>query len=220
MHGFFGAAAFEHAEVDGSGGATIDGDAGELDSYPVIGGGAQWKLGGQRMDFGLEGLLSFGWRSDAEAFVVGGGGAAIAIDVDMLVFELFGGPFASMMLGDKLRLYGAAGPLMQFADYAQTGGGLADDGSGFGYGWYARTGLEFALPSRTLIGFAVRWSDSEVDLGGRLGDLELEGVQAVLTVSRGILPGLFMRPRAKRRECLQMQRFATERTGGGLPAGR
>jgi hypothetical protein len=186
MQGFLGVSAFEHVAVDDGGAGPVDGDDGELDQIPLIGGGAQWKLGGERVDFGLEGMLSFGWRGDAEAFVIGGGGAAVAIDVDLLLFELYGGPFASLFLGDKLRLYGAAGPILQFADYAQSGGGLAEDGSGFGAGWYARTGLEFALPSRTLIGFGARWSNTSVDLGSDLGDLELEGLQAMVTVSRGL----------------------------------
>jgi hypothetical protein len=183
MHGFLGVSSLSKVEVED---ADVDGDDGDADELPLIGGGAQWKFGGERVTFGLEGLMSFSGRANAEAFVVGGGGAAVAIDVDLLVFELYGGPFASLFLGEKLRLYGAVGPLLQWADYEQTGGGLADDGSGFGYGYYARTGLEFALPSRTLMGFGVRWSDSSVDLGGSLGDLELEGLQLLFTVSRGI----------------------------------
>jgi hypothetical protein len=186
MQGFLGASMFEHVEVDTGGAVQIDGDEGELDRLPVIGGGAQWKLGGERIDVGLEGMLSFSWRADAKAFAVGGGGGTVVVDVDVLLFELFGGPFASLFLGEKLRLYGGAGPLLQFADYSQSGSGLGDDGSGFGAGWYARTGLEYALPSRAWIGLGLRWSDTNVDLGGNLGELEIEGVQAVLTVSRGI----------------------------------
>ena len=186
MQGFLGASFFEHVEVEDSGPGSVDGDRGDLDQLPLIGGGAQWLLGGERVNYGLEGLLSFSWRGDAEAFVIGGGGAAVAVDVDLLLLEFYGGPFASMFLGEKLRLYGAAGPLFQFADYSQTGSGLADDGSGFGVGWYARSGIEFVLPSRTMIGFGLRWSDSTVDLGGNIGDLEIEGMQAMLTVSRGI----------------------------------
>ncbi len=186
MHGFLGVSSFEHVEADGGAAGSIDGDEGDLDELPLIGGGAQWLLGGERIHYGLEGLLSFSWRGDTEAFVIGGMGAAIAVDIDLLLFELYGGPFASMFLGDKLRLYGAAGPLLQFADYSQSGNGLGDDGSGFGAGWYARSGLEFVLPSRTLIGFGLRWSDTTVDLDGNIGDLEIEGLQAMLTVSRGI----------------------------------
>lgn len=183
MHGFLGVSTFEKVELDNG---RIDGDEGDLDELPLIGGGAQWRFGGRNLDLGLEGLLSFSGRANAAAFVVGGGGAAVAVDVDLMIFELYGGPFASVFLGDKLRLYGAAGPLMQWANYDQSGNGLADDGSGFGYGWYARTGLEFVLPSRVMLGLGARWSDSSVDLGSGLGDLEIDGLQVLFTVSRGL----------------------------------
>jgi hypothetical protein len=186
MHGFFGITEFQDVSVDDGGPGRVDGDSGDLDELPVIGGGAQWKLGGDRIDFGLEGMFSFAWSSDATAFVVGGGGAAVAVDVDLLIFEFYGGPFASVFLGDKVRVYGAAGPLFEWTNYDQEGNALDDDGSGFGYGYYARTGLEFSLASRTLLGFGVRWSDSSADLGGSLGDLEIDGLQALITVSRGI----------------------------------
>jgi len=184
--GFLGVSYFQDVSIDLDGPGRIDGDEGDLDELPVIGGGGQWKLGGDRIDFGIEGLLSFSGRADAAAFVVGGGGAAVAVNVDLLIFELYGGPFASMFLGEKARVYGAAGPLLQWANYNQSGNGFGEDGSGFGAGYYARTGIEFVLPSRTLIGFGARWSDSSVDLGGNLGDLEIDGLQVLFTVSRGL----------------------------------
>lgn len=183
MQGFLGASFFEHVSVDGGSGVEVDGDDGDLDQLPLIGGGGQWKLGGERVAMGLEGLFSLSGRGSTEAFVVSGG-AAIAIDVDILLFELYGGPFVSMDLGEKMRLYGAVGPVLQFANYDQSGGGFSDDGSGFGTGFYGRAGLEFELPSRTYIGFGARWSETTVDLGGDLGDLEMDGVQALFTVSR------------------------------------
>lgn len=185
MQGFLGYTSFENISADGSG-TTVDGDEGDVDHLPLIGGGAQWKLGGKRIDFGLEGLLSFAGSANAAAFVSGGGGAVVAVDVDLLLFDLYGGVFASLFLGDKLRLYGAVGPLLEWAEWDQSGNGLDDNGSGFGVGTYARTGFEFALPSRTLVGFGVRWSDSTVDLGGALGDLDIEGLQMLFTVSRGL----------------------------------
>jgi len=183
MHGFVGATSYSKVEAaDGA----VEGDRGDVDQLPLIGGGAQWKLGGRRVDLGLEGLLSLAGRANAAAFAVGGGGAVVAIDVDLYLLEFFGGPFASVFLGDKLRLYGGVGPLVQFADYQQSGNGMSDDGSGFGVGWYARTGLELVLPNRSLIGLGVRWSATRVDLGGSLDTLDIEGIQGVLTVSRGL----------------------------------
>lgn len=186
MQGFFGVSQFETIEREGGGTPTVDGDDGDLDEIPFLGGGAQFKLGGERLDFGFEGLFSFGGRANADAFVIGGGGAAVAVDVDLLIFDLYGGPFVSAFLGDKLRLYAAAGPLLQWADYEESNSVGDNDGSGFGYGLYARTGCEFVLPSRTMIGLGARWSDTSVDLGGDLGDLEMDGFQLMLTVSRGI----------------------------------
>ena len=113
MHGFLGVSMFEEVEVDDGGPGSVDGDRGDLDEIPLIGGGAQWKMGGERVDYGFEGLMSFSWRGDAEVFVIVNGAAAVAIDVDLLLFELYGGPFLSTFLGEKLRVYGAAGPLMR-----------------------------------------------------------------------------------------------------------
>lgn len=181
LQGFFGVA--EYGDIqreDGSVSVEVD-DA----EFPVIGGGAQVKMGGANIDIGLEGMFDFGWRSDAAAVAIGGGGAAVAVDVDMLVFELFGGPFVSKFLGEKLRVYGAAGPLLQFATYDESNSIYSDDGSGFGYGYYARAGAEVRLGAGMLLGFGMRWSDSQIDLGGA-GDLEVDGIQWLLTVTRGI----------------------------------
>lgn len=186
MQGFLGVSFYDEVTREGGGTADVDGDSGDLDELPLIGGGAQFKLGGERLDYGLEAFFSLEGRANAAAFAVGGGGAVVAVDVDLLIVDVYGGPFVSTFLGDKLRAYAGAGPLIQFANYDQDIDSDTDSGSGFGTGWYARTGLELVLPSRTMIGLGVRWSDSTIDLGGDLGDLDIEGLQAVLTVSRGI----------------------------------
>jgi hypothetical protein len=177
---------FDNVSVEGPGGSEIDGDQGDVDQLPLIGGGGQWKLGGEKVDFGLEGMLSFSGRANAEAFAVGGGGAVVAVRVDLLIFELFGGPFANIFLGDNARIYVGAGPVLQWVDYSQDGNNLDADGSGFGSGLYARTGFEFGIGPGTMLGFGVRWSDTTVDLGGGLGDLDIDGIQAVLTVTTGL----------------------------------
>jgi opacity protein-like surface antigen len=185
MHGFLGVSAYSKVEA---GGGSIDGDEGDLDQLPLIGGGAQWKVGGDRLDHGVEAMISFSGAADAAAVAVGGGGAAVAGDVDLVIFELYCGPFASIFLGEKVRAFVSGGPLLQWANYDQDENIFTDDddGSGFGAGWYARAGLEFAVSHSMLIGFSVRWSESTVDLGGDLDDLEIEGLQGLFTVSKGL----------------------------------
>ncbi|MBL8862452.1 MAG: hypothetical protein JNK02_10630 [Planctomycetes bacterium] len=187
LQGFFGASFYETVEQSGGSAADVDGADEDAAQAPVLGGGAQWKLGGERIDLGLEAMFAFSWRSNATAIAVGGGGAAVAVDIDMFLFELYGGPVANIFLGDSTRVYASAGPLIQWADYSQDDplSSGSDSGSGFGTGWYARTGIEFTIMPGTMLGLGVRWSDSTVDLDGGLGDLDLAGLQAVLTVTQG-----------------------------------
>ena len=74
---------------------------------------------------------------------------------------------------------------MQWANYDESGNGYDDSGSGFGFGTYARAGLEVRLGPGLMVGFGMRWSDSTVDLGNS-GNLEVDGLQYLFTVSRGI----------------------------------
>jgi hypothetical protein len=186
MQGFFGVSFYNQIEREGGGSPDVEGESSGIDQMPVFGGGGQWKLGGESLDYGLEALFSMEGRANAAAFAAGGGGATIAVDVDMFVIDMYGGPFINKFLGDKLRWYLAAGPMMQFANYDQHSNLFHDSGSGFGFGGYARTGFEVVLPSRTMIGLGVLWLDTKVDLSGNLGDLNMQGYQVLFTVSRGI----------------------------------
>ena len=182
MQGYFGAS-FLSVNTEGGGIGNIDDDD---VTFPTIGGGAQWKIAGDQIDFGVEGLLAFSWRGNVSAFAVGGGCAAVAVDVDMLMFDLYGGPFISKFLGDKVRIYGAGGPLMRWTLYDQNGpSGFGGDGDGFGFGYYARAGIEFALSRGTMLGLCARWTDVAVDLNSRLGDLDMSGFEALLTITQG-----------------------------------
>lgn len=184
LQGYIGITANEDVSLDGGSLDPVDGAGSDLDQLGVLGGGCQIKLGGERVDLGIETMVSFSGRANVQAFAFGGSGAAVALDVDLLLVDLYGGPFASAFLGDRLRVYGAVGPLLQFAEWDQSSDVGDENGSGFGFGTYARAGFEFVLPSNALLGFGVRWSESSVDLGSNLGDLDLEGLQAFVTLSR------------------------------------
>ncbi|MEM9382146.1 MAG: hypothetical protein AAGB93_19480 [Planctomycetota bacterium] len=167
------------------GSQDLDSEGGSVSQWPIIGGGAQWKLAGERVDFGLEALMSLGGRANGGAFVVGGGGAQVAVSLDLFILEFFGGPFLSIPLGERFRVYGGLGPLIQFAQYHQSSIEQALNGSssGFGVGGYVRGGFEIEMSPGSYIGLGVRWYDSTVDLNSRFGDLELEVLEAMLTFS-------------------------------------
>lgn len=182
LQGFLGASFFELSTEGGSKLALDDEDA----TFPTVGGGAQWKLAGSGIDFGLEGLLQFAWNGNVAAFVSTGGGAAVAVDVDLLVFDLYAGPFVSCVLGKDARVYAGAGPLLRWGIYDQNGPTTATsgDGDGFGVGWYARTGVDFSVARNMMLGVVVRWSDTTMDVGGGFGDLDVHGFDTAITVTQ------------------------------------
>jgi len=181
QQGYIGVSTYDKIERDGGRFPNVDGDRGDLDEMFMLGGGGQWKLSGDQLDFGLEAFLQLQGRGNAEGFIIGGGGAAVAVDVDLFIFDFYGGPMISTFLGDSLRLYAGAGPTIGWAFYDQA----AIDGSGFGYGLYVRTGLDIVL-GRFMIGAATRWTDAHYDLGGGLGDVDVNGFQWMITFTTGL----------------------------------
>lgn len=167
---------------------TFFGDApGDEDLFvPTIGGGFQWKYSGEAVEWGFEGLLSVGGRGSINA-VAADSDTLVEVDVDLVLFDAFGGPFVNVWPTEDLRLYVGAGPLAQYADFRQESefAEFEAEGSGFGLGWYARVGVELLVSGGTSVGIAARYAESDVDLDGGLGDLELEGIQYLLTVTTG-----------------------------------
>jgi hypothetical protein len=180
LQGLVGAKYLSDFSVD-RGASSVELEEDEYEILPVIGGGAQLKLAGASLDFGVEGLLSFAGRGDLEAFASSGGVAVAAFDVDLLVFEGYGGPFVSWFIGDSLRFHAAGGPLILWAGYDQSDDDIEEDADGAGGGLYARAGLEFLMPSGNLIGFGAKWSEASLDLSDELGDLELGGIEMYVT---------------------------------------
>ena len=183
--GMIGAGFYSGIDRDGGTNPPATGDN-DIEQAPTLGGAFQHAMWGDKIDFGLEVGGTLGFRSGGGFVSTGGGGLVVAVDIDMFLFDIFGGPFVNIPVGEKARLYGGAGPLLQFANWKQTGEGVDDESSGFGTGFYARTGFEFELTRSMLIGIGVRWYDSHVSLGGDLGSLDLQGTQALITFTSGV----------------------------------
>jgi hypothetical protein len=185
LQGFIGPGYVDSVSLEGAS-SDVEIDASEYDEIPVIGGGGQWKLGGERVDFGLELLFSVSWRTNAIAFASSGGGAIVAVDVDTLLGDLFGGPFVNVFLGPDFRVYAALGPTLQFVDYTQQdAGGDRIESFGAGWGAYARTGFELRLPNEMFLGLAVRRNEVDVELDSDLGTFDVDSTQIVLTLTTG-----------------------------------
>ncbi len=183
MQGYFGVVTYDNFRRTGGAGPDLATDGDE--SFPTIGGGWMWKLAGERVDFGLEGMLSFSGRSNVVAFSSDSSGATLLLDFDLSIFELYGGPFVNYFIDDNWRAYAAAGPLLQWADYDQSDTTVDDNSTGYGTGVYVRAGFERRIYTGSLLGLGVRWTNSTIDLGNDLGDLQLDSTQFMFTVTDG-----------------------------------
>jgi hypothetical protein len=166
------------------------GEAGETEesTLPIIGAVVQKPFAGERVRVGLEGGGTLSWEGELETVIVGSGGALLTADNDFFHTDLFAGPFADLLVGEKLRFYAAAGPLMQFAsiDAEWTDpvfGDVEVDEDGFGAGYYARTGFEIEFGSLSL-GFGIRFVDSSVDMNGEIDEVDIEELQYLVTATR------------------------------------
>lgn len=184
LQGYLGARVLDKIERNYGGGVT-DGTDEELSQLPSIGGGALWKFGGDRVDFGFEGLFGANWRTNALAFS-SNGGAVIAVDADILLLDFYGGPFINVPLGKRARVYAAAGPMVQFAQYEESDSSLPEGSysTGFGTGWYARAGLEVLVGDGLYAGIGARRSESSISLSEDMGTLDLEGIEFFFSMTQ------------------------------------
>jgi hypothetical protein len=190
VQGLIGASSFNavNVDLDSSYGNVVDeGD----ETFPLLGGVFQRALqGSDKTHFGFESGFTLGWQGNVSAVAVGGGGLVVAADNDVFLFDWFGGPFFDVLLGQRTRVYVGGGPLLQWAsvelDWDQPGGHVHTHESGFGFGWYVRTGIEFALRPGLQLGFGVRWVDAYADFSGAIDEIDFEGEQYYLTVTESL----------------------------------
>jgi hypothetical protein len=187
LQGFFGAFLLDQVELTDDDLSADEVESADLDTMPVIGGGAQIPLGGnEHAQIGVDVGLAIAWRADAAAFAVGGGGLTVAVDTSVSLWELYGGAYADTLRG-KWRFYGGIGPSLIYANYRLNSDDetlfSSETGSGFGVGGWVRAGIERVVSESTLVGIGARWLTADIDLSNGLGDLEIEGTQVFVTVA-------------------------------------
>lgn len=169
--------------------ATVD-----ISSMPLIGIAGQMPLTEDRFSGGIEGGVLFGWRGRDSSTTGGNGTAVVRLDVAMTLLDAFFGGFVNVQLGERSRLYLGAGPYMMFGqtDYERWtnngAGGLGNrvdqTESSFGYGVYGRAGVETRV-ANGLLGVCGRVTQGSLDYDQIANDLDLTGVQGLLTFTVG-----------------------------------
>lgn len=198
VQALLGAIKYKDLEVVDSEGngepVTID-----ISAIPQLGGAWMTLPQRERFQYGLECSFLLGFRlGEVNAASIGGSGLYVSISTSMWMFDLAGGGYASLFLdqNERFRIYAGAGPLMTYVDYDSEREETPEDGSGptesyttnesaFGLGVYARTGLEFRIHQRGMLGLGVRGTWSNVDLSDISGSSELVGTAVFATYTAG-----------------------------------
>ncbi len=191
--GLLGAVQYEDLKFD----APASGGAEQIDVslLPQLGGA--WTTSpqpDQRFQYGLECSFLLGFRFDKLNYAyLGGGGAYISISTSMWMFDLAGGGYASFFLDQdrRFRVYAGSGPLMLYANYRSEQ--TYDDGtptedlneSVFGIGWYARTGIEFRVHEKGMLGLGARASWARADFSEINGSSEVDGLAVFASYTAG-----------------------------------
>jgi len=193
VQALLGTVHFDHLEFD-----VDDSDpAKELDHSLLPQLGAAWGTmpKGNRFQYGLECSFLLGFRFDELNYLyLGGGGAYASISTSMWMFDLAGGPYASLFLDKKkrIRIYAGGGPLMTYADfrsdttYPEPLSDESIDETVFGLGAYARAGIEFRIYEKGMLGLGARGTWSNVDFSDVGGRSELTGHAAFATFTAGL----------------------------------
>lgn len=168
----------------------------DLSTMPYLGFAGQYPLYGREHQIGIDASLLIGWHSDDTSIVAGNGQARVEIDSDLWLVDLAIGLYAQTMLGDRWRLYAAAGPMMLFGEYShdtteedptvtptvKTKNSSSD--SAFGVGGYAKLGMEYRLSFDAFMGIAVRGIATNLEFDQAIDNDDLKGLQGFVTFTR------------------------------------
>jgi opacity protein-like surface antigen len=196
FQGYVGAASFDEDSmtfVESSGSDSNTTATTDLSSMPYMGFAAQFPLTPEKTHFGIDASLLFGWRSDDSSVTAGNGQARVEIDTNLWLLDLSMGLYAQTAPGERWRLYGAVGPMLLFGRYSDdtkeedpTVSQVdvkkeSNSDSAFGFGGYAKLGLEYALSTDNYVGIAVRGITTNLDFDSALDDDGVNGLQGFLT---------------------------------------
>ena len=166
----------------------------DLSTLPQLGGAWTTLPKGDRFQYGLETSLLFGFQIDHVNYLyLGGGGLRVSLSTSLWTFDLAGGGYASLFLDParNVRLYAGGGPLLMYLDYhtdkefSDNSDAESNTKTAFGIGAYARTGLEFRVYDKGMLGFGARSSWVDVNLSDVGGRSRLNGIALFATFTAG-----------------------------------
>jgi hypothetical protein len=196
--GFIGATKIDEDELVFKDIPGIDTAEADLPTMFTVGAAAQELIWGEPemlqagFEYGM--LVSFAADDRDVAGSSRSGTLFVNVDNSLLLADLFLGVTLRKDFLSGPSLYAGAGPLLMFgrvsADFEEhesehrLGYDSDESEEGVGAGGYVRAGLEFRLSDGGTMGIAVRGFTSTIDFGDTLGDVDLQGVQGLISYSQ------------------------------------
>ena len=165
----------------------------DISTLPQFGGVWSTAAKGDKIQFGLECSFLMGFNYGSVSYSPTPASNVYA-EYSLWTFDLAGGLYANTFLGkeEKVRIYAAGGPLLMTAlsyseSYHQNLIGAdnyyRNNENSFGYGLYARTGVEIRVNEYGMLGLGVRGTWVNTDLS-TISDLT--GIGAFVTYTAGL----------------------------------
>lgn len=174
---------FETTADDGSSVTTTD-----MSRLPQLGGAWSTLPKGDKLQFGLECSFLLGFKFDDVTTYNGAHGTYVDVSSSLWLFDIAGGAYLNLDLGEKLRVYGAAGPVMMVGLYnTETDyNNVNQSETEVGFGLYARAGLELKVQRNGYLGAGLRGTYSSLDFSEAGGSSDLKGIGVFLTYTAGL----------------------------------
>ncbi len=167
-------------------------------SLPSGGMEGEYVYGEGYVHWGINPGGSIAWKN-SDTKISGGftgdTGAIIRVNLDNSLFlgELHLGGFVRARLGPRFTAYAAGGPMIMYGSHDVEDGEIPEvspsaegvvietsDESDFGFGAYARAGIDYRIKDQQRIGFGIRYMYVELDFNKTVGKIDIEGPQYVL----------------------------------------
>lgn len=160
----------------------------DMSRLPQLGGAWCTRPKGDRLQFGLEASFLLGFKFDDVTTYNGQHAVYVNVSSSLWLFDVAGGAYVNLPLGSRLRLYGGAGPLMMFSIYSSETdyNNVNQSETEFGFGVYARTGLELQVQPGAYLGAGLRGTYSDLDFTEVGGSSELKGIAVFITYTVGL----------------------------------
>jgi hypothetical protein len=170
----------------------------DISILPQIGGAWSTLPKGDRFQYGLETTFLWGFRTKDVDYIQINSGLRARVSISYWTIDFSGGGYVSLSLNKNktVRIYGAIGPLLMYADYDQDkdldddpdgdfGDNDGDDESAFGFGVYGRAGLEFRVYKYGMLGMGVRTVYADLDFSNVGGTTDVRGIAGFVTFTAG-----------------------------------